>query len=185
VRVAIDYLTGKSRPKRLHEVTMALCAEMLVISGLAASSEEAHAKLQHALDSGEAAERFARMVTALGGPADLMDKPDAHLAKAPIVVPVPALEPGYAYSTDCRGLGLAVVALGGGRIRPQDPIDFAVGLTGLIELGDKVDAGQPIALVHARTQQAAEQAVRQVQAAYRIAAEAPLAQPMIYKTIRP
>jgi thymidine phosphorylase len=185
VRVAIDYLTGKSRPARLHEVTMALCAEMLVISGLAATSEEAHAKLQRALDSGEAAERFARMVTALGGPADLMDKPDAHLAKAPIVVPVPALESGYAWSTDCRGLGLAVVALGGGRIRPQDPIDFAVGLTDLIELGNKVDAGQPIALVHARTQEAAEQAVRQVQAAYRIASVQPAAQPMIYKTIRP
>jgi thymidine phosphorylase len=185
VRVAIDYLTGKARPKRLHEVTMALCAEMLVISGLAASSEDAHAKLQHALDSGEAAERFARMVTALGGPADLMDKPDAHLAKAPIVVPVPALEAGYAWSTDCRGLGLAVVALGGGRVRPQDPIDFAVGLTGLVELGDRIEAGQPLALVHARTQEAAEQAVRQVQAAYRIAQEQPAAQPMIYKTIRP
>src|SRR6478672_3806016 len=100
VRQAIDYLSGRSRPARLHEVTMALCAEMLVIAGIAANHAEAHAKLQAALDSGEAAERFARMVTALGGPADLMDKPDAHLAKAPIVVPVPALESGYAYSTD-------------------------------------------------------------------------------------
>jgi thymidine phosphorylase len=125
------------------------------------------------------------MVTALGGPADLMDKPDAHLAKAPIVVPVPSLASGYASSTDCRGLGLAVVSLGGGRVRPQDPIDFAVGLTGLVELGDKIDAGQPLAMVHARTQEAAEQAVRQVQAAYRIAQEQPAAQPMIYKTIRP
>jgi thymidine phosphorylase len=185
VRVAIDYLTGKARPARLHEVTMALCAEMLVISGLAGDDAQARAKLQHALDSGEAAERFARMVTALGGPADLMDKPDAHLAKAPIVVPVPALASGYAYSTDCRGLGLAVVALGGGRVRPQDAIDFAVGLTGLVELGDKVEIGQPLALVHARTQEAAEQAVRQVQAAYRIASAQPAAQPMIYKTIRP
>jgi thymidine phosphorylase len=114
-----------------------------------------------------------------------MDDPDAHLAKAPIVVPVPALESGYAYATDCRGLGLAVVGLGGGRIRPQDPIDFAVGLTDLVELGTKVEAGQPLALVHARTQDAAERAVREVQAAYRIAQERPAAQPMIYKTIRP
>jgi thymidine phosphorylase len=185
VRVAIDYLTGTSRPARLHDVTMALCAEMLVISGLAASDEAARAKLQHALESGEAAERFARMVTALGGPADLMDDPDKHLARAPIVVPVPALESGYAYATDCRGLGLAVVGLGGGRIRPQDAIDFAVGLTDLAELGTKIEAGQPLALVHARTQDAAARAVREVQAAYRIAAEQPAAQPMIYKTIRP
>jgi thymidine phosphorylase len=125
------------------------------------------------------------MVKALGGPADLMENPDAYLEKAPIVVPVPALEGGYAYSTDCRGLGLAVVGLGGGRTRPQDAIDFAVGLTGLVELGSKLEAGQPLALVHARTQDAAERAVREVQAAYRIAAEAPAAQPMIYKTIRP
>ncbi|RYE94204.1 MAG: thymidine phosphorylase, partial [Oxalobacteraceae bacterium] len=138
-----------------------------------------------ALDAGAAAERFARMVSALGGPADLMENPDAHLAAAPIVLPVPAPATGYAASTDCRSLGLAVVGLGGGRVRPQDPIDYAVGLTGLVELGDKVDAGQPLALVHARTQDAAERAVREVQAAYRIALEQPAAQPMIYKTIRP
>jgi thymidine phosphorylase len=185
VRVAMDYLTGRSRPARLHEVTMALCAEMLVISGISATSEQANARLQAALDSGEAAERFARMVFALGGPADLMDKPDAYLDKAPIIVPVPALESGYATATDCRSLGLAVVSLGGGRIRPQDPIDFAVGLDGMVELGDKVEAGQPLAMVHARTEAAAEKAVRDVQAAYRIGADKAAAEPMIYRTIRP
>jgi thymidine phosphorylase len=185
VRVAIDYLTGKSRPARLHEVTMALCAEMLVISGLAATHEEANAKLQRADHACETLGGFARIEGALGGPADLMERPSAYLAAAPIVVPVPALEAGYAYSTDCRGLGLAVVGLGGGRVRPQDEIDYAVGLTGLVELGAKVEAGQPLALVHARTQEAAERAVREVQAAYRIAEVAPAAAPMIYKTIRP
>ena len=114
-----------------------------------------------------------------------MGRPDAHLDKAPVVVPVPALEPGYAAATDCRALGLAVVSLGGGRTRPQDAIDFAVGLTDLVELGQQVEAGQPLALVHARTQATAEQAVREVQAAYRIALEKPAAEPMIYRTIRP
>jgi thymidine phosphorylase len=185
VRVAIDYLSGASRPARLHEVTMALCAEMLVLSGLAQTHAEALAKLQAALDSGEAAERFARMVKALGGPADLMERPDAYLDKAPIVVPVPALASGFAAATDCRGLGLAVVGLGGGRIRPQDAIDFAVGLTDMVELGTKVEAGQPLAYVHARTQAAAGKAVREVQAAYRIGAEEPALDPMIYRTIRP
>jgi thymidine phosphorylase len=185
VRQAIDYLAGRSRPARLHEVTMALCAEMLVLSGLAQTGEQARAKLQAALDSGEAAERFARMVKALGGPADLMERPDAHLDKAPIVVPVPALESGYAGATNCRELGLAVVSLGGGRVRPQDPIDFAVGLTGLVELGDRVEAGQPLAMVHARTEAAAGKAVREVQAAYSIGAARPAAEPMIYRTIRP
>jgi thymidine phosphorylase len=114
-----------------------------------------------------------------------MERPDAYLEKAPVVVPVPALESGYASATDCRGLGLAVVGLGGGRVRPQDAIDFAVGLTDLVELGDKVEAGQPLALVHARTEDAAQRAVREVQAAYQIGADKPAAEPMIYRTIRP
>jgi thymidine phosphorylase len=185
VRMAIDYLSGASRPARLHEVTMELCAEMLVLSGLAQTHDDARARLQAALDSGEAAERFARMVKALGGPADLMEHPDAHLEKAPVVVPVPALQSGHAAATDCRELGLAVVGLGGGRTRPQDAIDFAVGLTDLIELGSQVQAGQPLAFVHARTKAAAEKAVREVQQAYRIDADKPSAEPMIYRTIRP
>jgi thymidine phosphorylase len=185
VRLAMDYLTGAARPARLHEVTMALCAEMLVLGGLAASDADARAKLQAGLDSGEAAERFARMVAALGGPSDLIERPDAYLETAPVIVPVPALASGFATATDCRGLGLAVVSLGGGRRRPEDAIDFAVGLSNLVELGDKIEAGQPLALVHARTQAAAEQAVREVQAAYRIGAAKAAAEPMIYRTIRP
>ncbi|MEW7851120.1 thymidine phosphorylase [Massilia aurea] len=185
VRVAIDYLSGKARPARLHEVTMALCAEMLVISGLASTDTEARAKLQAALDSGEAAERFARMVASLGGPADLMDKPDAYLETAPVIVPAPALQAGYAGAVDTRGLGLAVVALGGGRVRPQDTIDFAVGLTGLVELGDSVAVGQPLAMVHTRSVDAAERAVRQVQAAYQIGETRPTAAPMIHRLVRP
>jgi thymidine phosphorylase len=185
VRLAMDYLTGKSRPRRLHEVTMALCAEMLVLGKLAADEPEARARLQAALDSGEAAERFARMVAALGGPADLVQRPDAYLDAAPIVIPAPALEAGYAASVDARTLGLAVVSLGGGRRRPQDAIDFAVGLTDLVELGDAIAVGQPLAMVHARTQEGAEQAVREVQQAYRIGAGKPAAEPMIFRAIRP
>ncbi|MFM2086570.1 MAG: hypothetical protein RLZZ237_1439, partial [Pseudomonadota bacterium] len=134
VRGAMDYLTGRSRPARLHEVTLALCAEMLVLGGLATTEEEARAKLEAVLASGEAAERFSRMVSALGGPADLIDNPDKHLEKAPFVVPAPALSAGFANVRDCRGIGLAVVALGGGRRRPTDAIDFAVGLTELVGL---------------------------------------------------
>ncbi|MBB5606597.1 MULTISPECIES: thymidine phosphorylase [unclassified Janthinobacterium] len=185
VRGAMDYLTGRSRPARLHEVTLALCAEMLVLGGLATTEEEARAKLEAVLASGEAAERFSRMVSALGGPADLIDNPDKHLEKAPFVVPAPALSAGFANVRDCRGIGLAVVALGGGRRRPTDAIDFAVGLTELVGLGEQVAAGQPLAMVHARTQEAAELAVKEIQAAYDISPVALTANPVIYRTIRP
>ncbi|UQV45552.1 thymidine phosphorylase [Janthinobacterium lividum] len=185
VRGAMDYLTGRSRPARLHEVTLALCAEMLVLGGLAATEEEARVKLMAALDSGEAVERFSRMVSALGGPADLVENPDRHLEQAPFVVPAPALSSGYANVRDCRAIGLAVVALGGGRRRPTDSIDFAVGLTDLVGLGEQVSVGQPLAMVHARTEAAAQQAVKEIQDAYAISAVALAAKPVIYRTIRP
>ena len=185
VRLAMDYLTGRSRPARLHAVTIALCAEMLVLGGLAATDAEARAKLQLGLDSGEAAERFARMVAALGGPADLIERPDAYLEQAPVVVPVPSLHAGFATSVDCRSLGLAVVSLGGGRKRPQDAIDFAVGLTGLAELGQEVAFGETLAMVHARTEATAQQAVREVQAAYQFGPIKAAPNPVTYQTIRP
>jgi len=185
VRGAIDYLTGKSRPARLHEVTLALCAEMLLLGQLAANEAEARAKLQAALDRGAAAERFARMVAALGGPADLLERPDLHLAQAPVIVPVPALKSGHIASIDCRGVGLAVVSLGGGRRRPSDAIDFAVGLTELGALGAKIEAGQPLARVHARTLAAAQQAIDEIQAAYRVDEAAPQPHPVVYRTVRP
>ncbi|WP_312439320.1 thymidine phosphorylase [Janthinobacterium sp.] len=185
VRGAMDYLTGRSRPARLHEVTLALCAEMLVLGGLAGTEEEARARLEAVLASGEAAERFSRMVSALGGPADLVDNPDKHLEQAPVVVPAPALTAGFANVRDCRAIGLAVVALGGGRRRPTDEIDFAVGLTELVGLGEQVAVGQPLAMVHARTEAAAQQAVREIQQAYEISPVALTANPVIYRTIRP
>ena len=185
VRLAMDYLTGRSRPARLHEVTMALCAEMLILGGLAVTEAQARIKLQAALDSGEAAERFARMVFALGGPADLVERPDAYLEQAPIIVPVPALHAGFASALECRGLGLAVVSLGGGRRRPEDAIDFAVGLSNLAELGQAIAVGQPLAMVHARTETAAVQAVREVQAAYQVGPIEPAPNPISYRTIRP
>jgi thymidine phosphorylase len=183
IRCAIDYLTGKNRPARLHDVTMALSARMLMVGGVAQTEAEAYAKLQQALDSGAAAERFARMVSSLGGPADLMEAPERHLASAPVVVPVTATQSGYVSSVDCRGLGLSVVGLGGGRYRAEDAIDYAVGLTDLVELGQFVEAGQPIAMVHARTEKAAEQAVAAVLRAHQQSEQAPELPQTIYRDI--
>jgi thymidine phosphorylase len=188
VRCAIDYLLGRGphpRPARLHQVTLALCAEMLVQGGLADSAAAARTKLIAVLDSGQAAERFARMVAALGGPTDLLEHPERHLETAPVVLPVPALRAGYVNGCDCRALGLAVVSLGGGRRRASDRIDFAVGLSDLASLGQQVAIGQPLALVHARTQESALLAVAEIQAAYVIGTIAVPANPVIYTTILP
>ncbi len=183
VGLALDYLKGIDRPKRLHAVTMALCAEMLVASGITATTELAHAALLRVLDSGAAAERMARMVHALGGPADLLEHPQKHLEAAPVVVPVPAPREGFVTNCDCRTLGLAVVGLGGGRTRPTDPIDFAVGLTELAPLGTHIHATQPLAMVHARNVAAAQKAIGEVLVAYTVGDIAPASHPMVYQRI--
>ncbi|MFB2847737.1 thymidine phosphorylase [Aeromonas veronii] len=152
VREAVRYLTGEYRNPRIHEVTMALCAEMLISAGLASDERDARTKLQVVLDNGKAAEIFGRMVTGLGGPADFMERYDAYLPKAAIVRPVFAANSGFVTAMDTRELGLAVVAMGGGRRAAGDKLDYAVGLTDFIRLGQSVDADKPIAMIHAQTE---------------------------------
>ncbi|MFM5598982.1 thymidine phosphorylase [Aeromonas veronii] len=183
VREAVRYLTGEYRNPRIHEVTMALCAEMLISAGLASDERDARAKLQAVLDNGKAAEIFGRMVTGLGGPADFMERYDAYLPKAAIVRPVFAASSGFVTAMDTRELGLAVVAMGGGRRAAGDKLDYAVGLTDFIRLGQSVDADKPIAMIHAQTEEQYAQAASMVQAAVRIGGERPEALPEVYRRI--
>ncbi|WP_262298697.1 thymidine phosphorylase [Microvirga sesbaniae] len=163
---AVDYLTGRRREKRFHEVTVELSAEMLLLGKLAATIEEARDRIERAISSGKAAEVFQRMVVALGGPGDFLERHKSHLQAAPVVRDIHAEHAGVVQKVAARGIGVAVVALGGGRTRPQDPIDHAVGLTYLAAIGETVDAHRPIAIVHARTEAAADAAARAVRAAY-------------------
>lgn len=183
VREAVRYLTGEYRNPRIHEVTMALCAEMLISAGLASDERDARGKLQAVLDNGKAAEIFGRMVTGLGGPADFMERYDAYLPKAAIVRPVFAANSGFVTAMDTRELGLAVVAMGGGRRAAGDKLDYAVGLTDFIRLGQSVNADKPIAMIHAQTEEQYAQAASMVQAAVRIGGERPEALPEVYRRI--
>ena len=162
---AIDYLTGKSRPARLHEVTMALCSESLLASGLAKDLNDARHKLQASLDSGAAVERFSKMVRLLGGPGDLVDRPDAYLEKAPIVIDLLASRSGFVTAFDTRALGLAVLALGGGRLRSDQVIDPAVGFSSIVEMGSRIESGEPLLQIHARTAETAALAADMVKSA--------------------
>ena len=183
VREAVRYLTGEYRNPRIHEVTMALCAEMLISAKLASDEQDARAKLQAVLDNGKAAEIFGRMVTGLGGPADFMERYDAYLPKAGIVRPVYAAQSGFVTAMDTRELGLAVVAMGGGRRAAGDKLDYAVGLTDFIRLGQSVEADKPLALIHAQTEAQFAEAARMVQAAVKIGDTRPEALPEVYRRI--
>lgn len=160
--------TGEKPAERLLEVTRTLAAELLLAGRLAESRDEALALLDERLASGAAAERFARMVAGLGGPADLLERHDRHLPKAPIVRPVYAERSGRVTCMDTRAVGLAVVELGGGRRAPGDAIDPAVGLSSIAAIGEAVDGERPLAWVHARSDADAERAAARLRAAIEV-----------------
>lgn len=151
VRAALDLLRGADRDSRLRAVVLALAEPLLLAGGLADSPAQARARLEAALDSGEAAQRFGRMLSCLGGPGDFLEFPERHLPIAPVVAPVFPDRTGFVAAIDAQALGQLVVALGGGRHHPGQRIDHAVGLSQVAELSAPVDRQTPLALVHART----------------------------------
>jgi thymidine phosphorylase len=154
---AVAYLNGTQRDERVHEITTALAVEMLLVSGMEDDERVAAQRVERALDSGEAAERFARMVSELGGPAELLEG-QGHLPTAPVVEPcIPTA--GTLLAIDTRQVGIAVIGLGGGRVRSGDPIDHSVGLTDVAALGEIVGAERPLAMVHANSEADARQAI--------------------------
>ena len=135
---------------------------------------------QRALDSGAAAERFERMVALLGGPTTFLRDAHKHLPVAPTIAAAPPSRAGFVEAIDARAVGMAVVALGGGRSRAADSIDHAVGFTELAGLGAAVSTSAPLGLVHARDDAQAKAAATLLAAAYRIGdAPPPLRAPVI------
>jgi thymidine phosphorylase len=176
---AIRYLTGARREPRLHAVTLALAVEMLILGGTARDATEARAKIEAALSSGAAAERFGRMTARLGGPSDLVERPEAHLAAAPVTIAVPPPRPGRVVRLDVRALGIAVLELGGGRRRVEDRIDPAVGLAEVAGLGAAVGPDRPLAVIHARTEDAAQATAAAVAQAFEIGEAPPPERPVV------
>jgi thymidine phosphorylase len=176
---SIAYLAGDAREPRLHEVTLALAASLLVQGGLHADEDAARAAAQAALDSGAAAERFARMIAELGGPADLVERPGDHLAAAPVVRAVAPPNAGVVTGMDCRAVGLVVTGLGGNRSKESDVIDPSVGLTEIAPVGAQVGPDRPLAVVHARDEAGADAAAEALRAAVRVGDAAPAAAPAV------
>lgn len=166
VQNAIDFLTGRHVDPRLWDVVVALGAEMLVNGGLARTPDDGAAKMEDAFSSGRAAEAFGKMAAALGGANDLMERSEVYLPKAKIIRTVYAKTPGLITKIDTRAVGVAVVAMGGGRVRAADPVDHAVGYTDLALCGDYVDAEMPIGVIHSQNESQADVAEAALRAAY-------------------
>jgi thymidine phosphorylase len=185
VKLAINHLTGTRINQRLHDVTIALGIEMLITGRLASHPEEARAKLEHAFSSGTAAEHFAKMVTVLGGPTDLLEKPDHYLPQAHVVKPVLAETDGYVTRISTRDLGVAIIGLGGGRTRAGDTIDHAVGLTALAAVGDLRKRGEPLAYIHAQNENDFTKAEQAIKYSYSLSEKRPQKSPLILERITP
>lgn len=147
----IDFLVNPAQADpRLMDITIELAAHMLDICGAADNLDVARIKAMAALNQGQAAQVFADMVTGLGGPADLLEKPQHYLPQVPVVKAIAAPQAGYVSAMDVRGIGMALVSLKAGRSKADDPIDYAVGLSAMVQLGDYVEQGQPLAVAHVR-----------------------------------
>ncbi len=163
VSEAVAYLKGENIDPRLHQITLELCAELLLISHLATDIETAKAKLQKSIDKGYAIEKFAAMVTALCGPADFCDNPDKYLPHAAIVAPVYPTQKGYVSHMDTRGIGLSIIELKGGRTTPEQKLDYATGYSNFCQIGQYVDNQTPLAVIHAQSKEEFEHAAQSLQ----------------------
>lgn len=168
VQETVDFLTGDEQDPRTRELVLAVTAEMLQLAGVAPDSAAARALAQARLEDGSAAERFGRMVAALGGPADFVERANDYLPKAAIVRAVFAYEDGYVAGMDAKAVGLALIAIGGGRKRPGDAIDLTVGFSDFCQVGDQVGADRPLCFLHARNNAEWEEGASRIRAAVRV-----------------
>jgi thymidine phosphorylase len=178
----LAFLKGEAQEPRLAEVVFVLVSEMLIMAELAQDHAQARKRAEAAVRSGQAAERFERMVAALGGPRDLLTSAPQCLPKAPLVEPIfPAAE-GYVSSVDARGVGNLLVELGGGRQVAGQRLDLAVGLSEVAGIGTRVGRDRPLATAHARSEQQVRRATEALRAVVSLS-EAPASPPPIVHEI--
>jgi thymidine phosphorylase len=179
----VDYLTGKYREPRLHQVVMALAAQMLVAANVAKDKQHARDLAQSALDSGKAAEIFEQMISELGGSNHFLTSYEKELTKANVVKDICAQQSGFITAVQTRDVGMAVVALGGGRLDHHQSVDHSVGFTDILAKGMQVNVGDVIAKVHANSENDADKAIAQYLAATEISAKFVEIEPVIYQVI--
>jgi thymidine phosphorylase len=150
---SVDVLKGGG-PDDVRLLTVELCAELLISTGLDPDLKAARRRCQRLLDDGSAYDRFCRMVRAQGG------DPDARLTIA-MSTELTAGRSGIVSAIDTEALGLAIIEMGGGRRKMGDPIDHSVGLEMLVRLGDRVAAGTPIVRIFSEQPESFREAIQQ------------------------
>jgi pyrimidine-nucleoside phosphorylase len=177
IREAVATLRGEG-PRDLVELTIRSAGALLAVSDLGVSAADGRRMAERAIASGAALGAYERWVTAQGG-----NPHEGALPAAPVVAVVAAREDGFVQTVDADGIGRATVRLGAGREHKGARIDHATGIVCLAKRGDRVDAGEPLAEVHARDPAAAERAAAAVAESYRVGAEAAAESPIVLETM--
>ena len=180
VREAIATLQGAG-PADLLDLALALGGQLLLLAGRAPDDAAAAQLLRTELYNGTALAKLRAFVANQGGDPTYIDDP-AKLPAAPVVVPVPAPGPGTVAAIDAEALGLAAVVLGAGRATKSAAIDPAVGFLLQAKIGDRVAAGDPLLLIHARTPESAAAVAPQVAAAFTLSPGPVAVPPLILGT---
>lgn len=167
---------------RFEVLCIELVAHALLLVGLEAQLCEARRRARECLDNGSALEMFRRIVRAQGGDERVLDDLSV-LPQAPVKLPVSVSEVGYIHAIDARRVGLLAVRLGAGRNRKEDTIDHAVGIRVLRHVGDHVEPSLPLAEVHARDEEIAQQVADELEDCFVVGEGAPRFQPLVYAVV--
>lgn len=165
VKEAIEVLNGKG-PQDLKVISLTLASHMAVLGGIYKEFEEAYGSLEHKLSSGHALQTFKQFVQAQGGDPAVIDDPE-RLPQAKNHIEAKMNKTGYITNIDAESIGVSAMLLGAGRQKKGDPIDYSAGITLLKKIGDFVQAGETIAVMHSNKEDSNE-AVQMLQNAFAI-----------------
>jgi len=185
VQECIEILRGEANEaaQPVLELSLELCAHMLVLASVDRTIEAAHKRLQKVLNSGQALECLRTNIEAQGGEPRVCDDPERFLPLVRETVKVESPRSGFIIRVDTTEIGHAIAAIGGGRVRIEDTVDPTVGFTSELKLGDRLSAGEAIGTVYCADSAAAQEAARRIQAAYKIGDEPPAQRPELVKEI--
>ena len=179
---AMRVLSGET-VGRLRSITVSLGAEILKAQKIYNNISQATNELERNLNSGAALKKFSEMISLMGGPINFGQDFNRYLPEATAVIEVFAPEAGYLAQWDGQSLGNIVVKLGGGRLVETDQVDHAVGFSEIASIGTKLSKGSPILKIHAARIDHAEEAERQVLAAFKLSDSAPKETELVLKRI--
>ncbi len=177
VQEALDTVRGQG-PGDFTELVLDACAKLLSLSDLGIDETEGRRRAEAAVADGSAEAVWRRWIEAQGGTSD-----ESALPVAPVVRTVVSPEAGYVRELGATGIGNAAMHLGAGRSTKDDVVDHAVGIVCVAKRGAQVDAGDQLAVVHARTETGADEAARSVLAAYQFAEEPPDERPVLLDVV--